>query len=112
MSFDSLLNLTCNVQELTESQDGAGQMVKSWANIATGLACRLDTASGGLSTIPEVQYEAATHVLFMREISGTTISTKTHRIVVGSDAYTILRVHHTYGYSDLNHLEIELERDE
>ncbi len=109
MSFNSLLNLTCDIQEYSETQDSAGQMIKSWSDVATNIPCRIDAMGGGLIEEPEVIYEAATHLLFCNDISGVSLSVHNHRVVVGSDTYKIIRVEKVYGYSNLHHLEVYLE---
>ena len=111
MSFDSLLDRVCTIQENTVSQDTAMQKIKTWSNVATSVKCRLDPVGGGLITVPTVVYASATHELFMRVQSGLTLTIKQHRIVIGSDTYTILLVPELHEYSDVNHLEVLLELD-
>lgn len=111
MSFDSLLNTTCTIEVKTITQDAAGQKTESWATAEAIVKCRLDAATGGLQVEPDAVYEAATHVIFMRE-PVTTVTTKDHRIDVAGVKYTILLVRNLYGQLNLNHLELLLERKE
>ena len=112
MSFDSLLDRTCTIQENAVAQDTAMQKIKTWSNVATSVKCRLDPIGGGLITVPEVVYASATHTLFMRVQSGFTLTIKQHRIIIGSDTYTILLVSELHEYSGTDHLEVLLELDE
>ncbi len=112
MSFNSLLDRICTIQENSVTQDAAMEKIKSWSNVLTGVACRLDPIGGGLVNVPSVVYESATHELFMRPQSGLTITTKQHRIVIGSDTYTILLPPALHGHSGTHHLELLLELDE
>ena len=107
MSFDSLLNKSCSIQVKTETQDGAGQMQESWTNAYTNVNCRLDTAGGAKTSIPQLIYEKATHILFMRVISGFKFSSKDNRVTIGSTDYEILLVSDAAGHG--HHWQIALQ---
>jgi hypothetical protein len=109
MSFDSLLNLTCTIQTLTETQSASGQKVQSWANAVLLVKCRLDALGGQETVAPAMVYERATHYLYLRNPSAVTLDVGTHRIYLGSIYYNILLVKRMYEFTDLSHLEVLLE---
>ena len=109
MSFKSLLNITCTIEVKSLTQDAAGQMTESWATAEANVKCRLDPIGGGLQTEPDTAYVAATHILFLLEPS-ITLTIVDHRIIISGTTYTILLVKNLYAQSDLDHLEVLLER--
>ncbi|MBT3393055.1 MAG: head-tail adaptor protein [Elusimicrobiaceae bacterium] len=93
MSFESLLNTTCDIQEKTETQDAqTGEMVASWANVFTDLDCRIVDKNFVDSKTSSSLYQKSTHMLYMeyKDIMPTT-----HRFVIDSENYKI------YGISDM-----------
>lgn len=113
MSFDSLLNKVCTIEINTPTQDEAGQMIESWSTIASGLPCRLDPTEGGVEETPRAVYEVATHILFMRvPVTPANFNTEEHRIDVDGDKFTIILISKVYGMSELDHLELYLEKVE
>lgn len=109
MSFDSLLNLTCDIELNTPAQNAnTGQFEPSWADAETGIPCRLDPKAGGVTDVPEYIFDKTTHILFMR-VPATTILVDRHRIEVGTSKYNILLVKKLYGPKLQDHLEILLE---
>lgn len=110
MSFVSLLTHTCNLQTNTPTQDSSGQLIESWANTLTSLACRLEPIGGGLIGTPTAIYESATHTLFLRKPAAPALTTKNQRIVIGGENYTILLVQELYASKLVNHLEIILAK--
>lgn len=109
MGFNNLLNKTCIIESKTETQDAAGQMIESWATAESDISCRLDPTTGTVVETPKAVYEIASHILFMREPT-TSLSTETHRIDVDGDKFNLLLISKVYGFSDLNHLELVLEK--
>lgn len=110
MSFDGLLNSTCTVQVKTSTQASDGQMVESWATEEASVPCRLDENSdSGLVVTSSAEYERAPSVVFMRKPSSYTITTATHRLLIGSDAYNIIRVKDKHTQVDTHHLELAVE---
>jgi hypothetical protein len=112
VSFDNLLNLLCNIEANTPTQDAAGQMIESWAAILSNIPCRLDPAVDGVVDTPKAVYEVASHILFMREPTSLVLTTKDHRVSLAGVKYNILLVSKVYGYAALNHLELILEKVE
>ena len=112
MSFTGLLPLTCNIQELSTTENDSGQHVESWSNVATNVACRLDPTEGGVTATPREVYDVATHIVCLRQQAGLTLAPKTHRIVISSINYNIALVSTVYGLSDVDHLEVILEKVE
>jgi len=109
MSFDGLLNRRCNIEVATRVQDAdSGQMIDSWGVLLPGVACRLDVKSGGKVVGPEAIYEKVSHILFMRRPLGIDLDTKTHRIDIDGDKYSILLVSDVYGQKNISHLELYL----
>ena len=88
----SLLNTTCTISRFTAaSVDVYGQPTGSWANLATGVLCRLQEFLG----VSDVEAEAVTpggtaviasHKLFV--LSSQDITEK-DRVVVGSNTYDV-----------------------
>lgn len=109
MSFDGLLNNTCNIEVATRTQDAGGQMAKSWANLSTGIKCRLSGSGGGESRNEAFAYYKATHMLFIREIAGVTLNTSSHRVDVGGTKYKILHINIVDSMALTNHIELMLE---
>lgn len=113
MSFDNLLNKTCSIELNTPVQDDAGQMIEGWTVVASGLPCRLDPTEGGVTDTPKAIYELATHIMFMRiPTTPADFNTKDHRVDVDGDKFTVILISEVYGYSDLNHLEVFLQKVE
>lgn len=110
MSFDGLLNRSCTFQLNTPTQDGAQQLIASWADVValTDLSCRLDPVGGGLVGTPTKVYESATHTLFLRK-PATAITIKNHRVVIDGDTYEILAIQELYASKLISHLELVLE---
>ena len=106
MSFDSLLNKTCKIQELTNTQDSTtGQMVKSWTDKYINVKCRRDQASGGEFESDNSILKRATHIFFMR--NNYTIAEGKNRIVFDGKNYNVLLVGDAGGHG--HHFEIETE---
>jgi head-tail adaptor len=106
MSFKGLLNTTCTIQEITETQDsGTGQKEKTWSNIKNGVKCRLDQASGKEFAAPNSIMAKASHILFLD--SKYNLKEKNHRIIIKSTTYNILLVSDGGGHG--HHLELLLE---
>jgi len=106
MSFNGLLNSICSIQIKTKTQDTAGQMVETWATVYSNIKCRLDTASGGVKSIPQIIYEKATHILFMNIIKGFSFDTGKYRVVIGNKNYEVILVANAGG--NFSHWQIAL----
>lgn len=106
MSFEGLLNKTCNIQALTETQNStSGQKVKAWANLHTGVKCRLDQNTGSEFSAPDSIKSKATHILFLKIHN---LTAKASRINIGVNNYNILSVQDGGGHG--HHLELLLEK--
>jgi len=106
MSFDTLLNIYCDIQTLTTAQDATtGQMVKSYANKYASVPCRLDGADGTEEASAGTIQSRATHVLFLR--TDYKIDVK-DRINIGSVHYNILLITDAGGHKDHQELLLEL----
>lgn len=106
MSFQGLLNTSCNIQKIINAQDSTtGELEKTWANIYTGVKCRLDQASGQEFASPNSILARATHILFMDK--KYTLKEGTYRIVTGGNNYNILLVSDGGGHG--HHLELTLQ---
>lgn len=113
MSFDSLLNNFCTIEQLTETQDSdSGEMIRSWSVVLPSVKCRLDDTGGERIVAPAQIYEKATHILYMRDPQSVSLNTKDYRIDVDGDKYTILMVIDRYSAMSKYHLEILLEKVE
>ena len=107
MSFLGLLNSTCTIQLLTETQSATGKILQSWANSVTGVKCRLDTARGEEVMTATGKVRKATHTLFISHACGV-LSEKNNRIVCGGITFDILLVADAGGHS--HHYELLLEK--
>lgn len=98
---------TVTIQEVTERQDTAGQMIGSWANKVgyVDLACRLAPADGKEIKLPNQTYVVATHTI---AISGyyAGIDEK-DRAVIDSVNYDILLVEND-GQGESTRLSVEV----
>jgi len=111
MSFESLLNRRCNIEVATRTQDAdSGQMLDTWGVLLPGVACRLNIKSGGKIVGPEAIYEKVSHILFMRRPFGIDLNTKSHRIDIDGEKYSILLVNDVYGQRNISHLELYLKK--
>lgn len=111
MSFQSLLNLSCNIEINSSTQDAAGQMIYTWITLSSNIPCRLDPAEDGLQTTMRAIYERVTHILFMEiPTISPALNTQDHRIDINGEKYSILLISKVYGYSNGHHLEILLEK--
>ena len=107
MSFRGLLNTTCSIQSLTETQNSTtGQKGKTWANVNTGVRCRLDQNTGQEFAAPDSIKSKATHILFMDK--KYSMASKGNRIKIGVNAYNILSVQDGGGHG--HHFELLLEK--
>lgn len=106
MSFKGLLNTTCKIQELTETQDTTtGQKEQTWGNKLNGVKCRLDQASGAEFAAPNSIMARASHVLFLEK--KYTLNEKNHRVKIKANVYNILLVSDGGGHG--HHLELLLQ---
>ena len=106
MSYAGLLNTTCTIEKATSSVDSTSrEKTKAWASYVTNVDCRLDQASGGEVRTANDIYTRATHLLFLAY--RTDLDNKDYRIVVGSNAYSILNVRKAGGME--HHTELDLE---
>jgi head-tail adaptor len=107
MSYSGLLNITCIVQELTESQSATGKITQAWADSVTGVKCRIDTAYGRETLTTTGKFAVATHKLFI-EYSAGLLDEKTNRIKIGTNIFDILMVADAGGQN--HHFELLLQR--
>lgn len=110
MSIEGLFNTTCNIQKNTRTQSStSGQATNSWANVATGVLCRLDEANDEEFKSQAGQYVRASHVLFIGDTTGgVSINEAEYRFVIDSKNYNILQIRDAGGQG--HHKEIMLER--
>jgi hypothetical protein len=113
MSFNSLLIHTCVIQARTIAQDAAEQEIETWANVSglTAVPCRLDARGQERHEVPDVIWQSATNVLYLKNPGSITLSVKTHRIVTGGKYYTILWIPQYDDSAQLHHLELLLEQN-
>ena len=106
MGFDNLLIHSATIQELVATQDEYGEQIESWVDKETGVACRLDQASGDEFRVLKETYTKATHVLYLRP-RDYDIDPERHRIITEGQTFTIDYV--SKGGGTTHHLEILLE---
>lgn len=109
MSFEGLLNTTCTIQTLTESQDAdTGQDIKTWTDTEINVKCRLDNAEGEELMSDTGEVVKASHTLFLDNPVYVTLNEKNNRIVVAGNSYNILLVKDAGGHG--HHTELLLQR--
>lgn len=108
MVIGALLNTTCTIQTNTPTQDSTyGHQSDSWADLATGVPCRLDGATGGEQRFPDDIRNRVTHTLFLEY--RTDITWNNTRIVIDSVNYNVLLPIDAGGEG--HHLELALEKE-
>lgn len=105
MSFDSLLNKKCTLQQKTETQGSGGEQAETWTPYATGISCRIGQASGREVMTAEGKMVVATHIIYMRPRK---VGERDNRAVIDNNIYDILSVEDAAGHGD--HLEIAVKR--
>ncbi|MBA4406973.1 hypothetical protein C0389_06840 [bacterium] len=106
MSFEGLLNKVCNIQKRTKTQDtNTGEIIESWANVYSGVACRLDESRGTEYIGQDTRLSRADHVLFLKK--GYTLTTGEYRVIIDTTSYNILSIRDAGGQG--HHIELELE---
>jgi len=69
MSFNSLLNKTCDIEYCQRTCDAAGQSIESWQSLHSALACRLRTRSVSERRYGSPAYQEAQAALYLRAFS-------------------------------------------
>jgi head-tail adaptor len=105
MSFDSLLNTTCEVQKRTLAQDATGQPIETWVMQSTGVRCRLNPISGGEKQGSNQLLGSATHTLFVK--TNILPDTGEYRVLIDSVTYNVLLNKNAGGHN--HHFEFLLE---
>lgn len=104
MSFSTWLNTTCTIRRFTEgAADDYGQPAKSWANLATGVLCRLEPTSGKEIWIDK-QLVISNFTLFLLPAQDVT---EKDEIVLGGETYNVLLVSDAAGHG--HHQELALQ---
>ena len=94
---------TCTIQRAARTVDGIGQPVLTWANLATGVACRLSQRRA----VEEVQGERVLRVTgWVLTLPDDEDVTAADRVVVGSRTFEVTGV--TTDQSWLTALRVEL----
>jgi hypothetical protein len=108
--FEEYLNKLCNIEANTVAQDQLGEKIPTWVAIATGIPCRIQSASSGLKNLPKNIYDIATHVIFIAPpVTPAQITTDNHRVVIGSNIYTILFAKYVEDGAGVHHIELITE---
>jgi SPP1 family predicted phage head-tail adaptor len=109
MSFNGLLNTTCTIQTLTETQDAdTGQDIKTWTDTEINVKCRLDNAEGDEIMSDTGEVVKASHTLFLNNPTYINLDEKSNRIVIEGISYNILLVKDAGGHG--HHTELLLRR--
>lgn len=110
MSFSDLLIHRCTISRKTEGEvDAYGEPATTWANLATGVHCRLEKPKGTTKLPPEGEYVEKLPVLY---IGTTNAITEADRIVVTTGptgTFEIQKVRPYYNGSELHHYECDLQ---
>ena len=89
MSFRSLLDRTCTIQEKTVSQSDTGSPTKTWADKATNVDCAIQTISGEEASQARSEKLNVTHFMFF-EFSADVVAG--NKIIENSIEYIVKRV--------------------
>lgn len=102
MTFSALLSSTCNIQAKTLALSGY-ETLPTWANIATDVACRKDSANTPSYSDAGIRVNSEDDLFFFdAEVS----IIKGNRIVFDGDTYDVIRVNKSYGAVGVHHLEV------
>lgn len=104
MSYTSLLNLTCDIQEKTVTYSTTGSPSTAWADKVTNEKCGIQPASGGLVSAEYAERLNITHVGFF--LIGADIAAG-DKVIVGSTEYIAKKVFDAAGRG--HHKEVGLE---
>lgn len=105
MAFANLLNKTCIIQTLTTARDATSfGPTRTYANRYSGVACRLDGATGSKFRGDSRIQDRASHRLFMP--LGYQVKA-TDRVIVEGVSYDVLSVTDAGGHG--HHTELYLE---
>lgn len=106
MSFKSLLDKTCTIQEKTISYSDTGSPTKTWADKAINVDCAIQTISGGDASQARSEKLQVTHFMFF-EFSADVIAG--NKIISNGIEYIVKRVddgggrgHHKEILAELN----------
>ena len=104
MSFRSLLNKRCDIEQVSNSQDDYGTPVETWTKRHDQLACRVVPLTGTEQAIFDRDSVRSTHKIFTQYKSGIITA---DRVLFDSDYY---QIHLVRNPGNINHhLELECE---
>ena len=104
MSFMSLLNKRCDIQQTSNTDDAYGTFTKTWTNRHDQLACRVVPLTGTEQAIFDRESVRVTHKIFVPYKSDIV---EADRVVFDSENYMI---HYVRNPGHMNHhLELECE---
>lgn len=87
---DRALPDTCTIQRKTAVSDGGGGTTETWADHATGIACRIAPASGGeTGTAGDRVEDETTHVVTLPALTDIT---EADRLQVDGQVYEVTAV--------------------
>lgn len=90
MSFETLLNKQCTLEERTVSVNSStGEKESSWTVLATNIPSRIHTRSANEMLSDKSEYSKSTHILYMKYRQ---IDPVENRIVINSTVYNITGV--------------------
>lgn len=89
MSFRSLLDRTCTIQEKTVGYSDTGSPTKTWANKETNVKCSIQTLSGEEASQARSEKLNVTHFMFF-EFSADVIAK--NKIIENGVDYIVKRV--------------------
>jgi hypothetical protein len=104
LSYPSLLNLICDIQEETVTYSDTGSPSTAWADKATNEKCGIQPASGGLVSAEYAERYNITNVGFFL-ISADIVAG--NKVIVGGTEYIVKRVFDAAGRG--HHKEVGLE---
>lgn len=105
MSFDSLLDKTCTIQEKTVAYSDTGSPTKTWVNKATNVKCAIQTISGEDASQARSEKLNVTHLTFF-EFSTDVV--KGNRIIESGVNYIVTRGDDAAGRGHHKEVMVEL----
>lgn len=103
MSFKLLLNLSCDIEEYTVSQDAYGKKDKSWSVRDADIPCRKENVQR--EKLLDNKYRVTVDD-FLFFFEGDTTIARGDRIKVDQDYYSVIGVQVIYNSTDIHHLEV------
>lgn len=94
--LNDLLPDTCDIQADSGTVDSAGHVNPSWANVATGVACRLDPFTVRSDQRGSIAEQERTRTYYQLTLSYNTTIEYGNRVIFGSLTLEIVQLYTTH----------------